>query len=341
MQSREELERTLDLWGKQLLCPGLRRYGRPGKDPRIRRQAPLGGATLRAGLRAIVRRAPEVMVKVTGGGRGMGAIKAHMAYISRRGELALENELGQHIQGREELAGVAEEWQLGGGLIPTFSHRREAFHVMLSMPPETDAQAVLGAAREFAREEFSLHKFAFVLHDPATDPDSHRPHVHLIVRAQGRDGRRLNPRKADLARWRQAFADRLVERGVAASATRRQTRGVLQPAKTLLDHHVGAIERKAWALRQGEDARQTEDRVLIAWKHIATALLKSEEADDRTLGREALRFVAGMQTVARRMHQQHQIELFKNELSSGRTRLPRGQSSLTRSGKPRDLSRER
>ena len=127
MQSRVELEGTLERRGEELLRPGLRRYGRPGKNLRIGRLTPLGGATLRAGLRAIVRRTPEVMVKVTWGGRGMGAIKAQMAYISRRGELAVENELGQRIQGREELAGVAEEWQVGGGLIPTISHRRGPF----------------------------------------------------------------------------------------------------------------------------------------------------------------------------------------------------------------------
>ena len=341
MQRREELEGTLERWGEELLRPGLRRYGWPGKDPRIGWLAPLGSARLRAGLRAIVRRSPEVMVKVTGGGQGMGAIKAHMAYISRRGELALENELGQRIQGRGELAGLAEEWQVGGGLIPTIAHRREALHVMLSMPPETDPQAVLGAAREFAREEFVSHKYALVLHDPTTDPDSHRPHVHLIVRVQGRDGKRLNPRKADLARWRQTFADRLMERGVAASATRRQTRGILQPAKTLLDHHVGAIERKAWAPNQGEGARQTENRVLLAWKNIATALLRSEEIDDRTLGREALRFVAGMQTVARRMSQHRQLDLFKSERHLKRATPRPLQADLTRPERQRDLSRER
>ena len=99
----EEIERTLAKWGSQLLQPGVRKYGRPGKDPRARRPAPLDGNSVRKGLRAIVRRFPEVMVKVTGGGRGMGAIKAHMLYISRRGELALEDEAGGPVKGRDAL----------------------------------------------------------------------------------------------------------------------------------------------------------------------------------------------------------------------------------------------
>jgi hypothetical protein len=37
---------------------------------------------------AVVRGAPQVMVKVTGGGRGMKAISAHFRYISKSGRLA-------------------------------------------------------------------------------------------------------------------------------------------------------------------------------------------------------------------------------------------------------------
>jgi hypothetical protein len=240
------------------------------------------------------------MVKVTGGGRGMGAIKAHFSYISRRGDLALENQMGLQIQGKEDLALLADEWRYGGGLIPDVSHRREAFHLMLSMPPDTDAQAVLAAAREFAGREFADHKYALVLHDPARDPDSHRPHVHLIVRAQGASGQRLNPRKADLARWRQAFADRLMERGVAASATRRQTRGILRSPKKLHEYHVSDQKQRGSTSPQSERARQTEDQVLVAWQHVANALLQSPARDDRALGQEALDFVASMPAVLQR-----------------------------------------
>lgn len=52
-----------------------------------------------------VRRAPEVMVKVTGGGRRVGAVAAHFAYISQHGELELETDDGQHVSndGQKEL----------------------------------------------------------------------------------------------------------------------------------------------------------------------------------------------------------------------------------------------
>ena len=42
-----------------------------------------------------VRRTPEVMVKVTGGGKSHRAVAAHFAYISRKGELEIETDDGQ------------------------------------------------------------------------------------------------------------------------------------------------------------------------------------------------------------------------------------------------------
>ena len=42
-----------------------------------------------------VGRTPEVMVKVTGGGKRRGAVAAHFGYISRRGDLEIETDQGE------------------------------------------------------------------------------------------------------------------------------------------------------------------------------------------------------------------------------------------------------
>lgn len=52
-----------------------------------------------------------------------------------------------------------------------------------------------------------------VLHTFETDPDPHpspHPHVHFTVKAADLDGVRLNPRKADLRRWRDPSEARTV-----------------------------------------------------------------------------------------------------------------------------------
>ena len=57
---------------------------------------------------------------------------------------------------------------------------------------------MLTAGKNFAWEDFGLkHRYAMVLHT-----DEPHPHVHLVVRAMGYDGQRLNIRKATLREWR-------------------------------------------------------------------------------------------------------------------------------------------
>src|SRR3981081_4433939 len=46
--------------------------------------------------RTVMGRTPEVMVKVTGGGRRGGGGAAHLSYISQHGKLDLETDDGQH-----------------------------------------------------------------------------------------------------------------------------------------------------------------------------------------------------------------------------------------------------
>ena len=105
-------------------------------------------------------------------------------------------------------------------MIDEEGHRREAFNIMLSMPRGTDPLIVQRAAREFAQIELADHRYVMVLHDHQANP-----HVHLSVRAESKHGKRLNPRKADLHRWRETFAEKLRDWGIDAEATRQASRG--------------------------------------------------------------------------------------------------------------------
>ena len=58
-----------------------------------------------------VRRTPEVMVKVTGGGMSSGAVSAHFGYISRHGELEIETDEGERIP-KEAQKEFLEDWHL-------------------------------------------------------------------------------------------------------------------------------------------------------------------------------------------------------------------------------------
>ena len=89
------------------------------------------------------------------------------------------------------------------------------------MPSATPPEKVLAAARKFAREKFDAkHRYVMALHT-----HQQHPHVHLVVKAENEEGRRLHIDKAMLRGWREDFARLMREQGIAANATPRFARG--------------------------------------------------------------------------------------------------------------------
>jgi len=293
MAHPSKIDRTLITWGDRLFYPGNRVVSsRPlpslsGDATRAR------AAAIRRRIEAtVVRRAPQVMVKVTGGGRGMKAIAAHFRYISKNGRLEVEDEHGQKVRGRDVVHELADDWRYGGSLIEDCSDRREAFNVMLSMPRGTDPLTVQWAAREFAKVELADHKYVMVLHDHQANP-----HVHISVRAESKHGKRLNPRKTDLHRWRETFAEKLRERGVEAEATRQPTRGATRNYPDLWRRKAtedGRLLRPRSTHRSGATVATSREIARETWRQIAAALSAAEDLHDRRLAKSIQRFTGEM-----------------------------------------------
>src|SRR6476469_1948172 len=64
----------------------------------------------RAKLARIARGAPEVIVKVTGRQHAASQVRAHLAYIGRKGKLDIETREGGVLTSRIEIAERAAEW---------------------------------------------------------------------------------------------------------------------------------------------------------------------------------------------------------------------------------------
>ena len=143
-------------------------------------------------------------------------------------------------------------------------------------------------ARAFARTQFANHRYVMVLHTHQANP-----HVHLSVRAEGKDGQRLNPRKADLRRWREAFAEKLRELGIEAEASPQITRGGSRRTERLW-HRKARDEGRVPGSREGEQApvKLTRSRrdAALAWCEIAKVLASSEDVADRQLSRSIVNY---------------------------------------------------
>ena len=280
---------------------------------------------MQAKLERIVRRAPEVMVKITGRTKGVAHLKSHLAYITRNGELDAETEQGAALTGRSGLKDLQQRWGDDAGLDD--KRRRDgsfSVNIILSMPAGTDAIAVKDSARAFAIETFGYnHDYVFVQH-----LDDKHPHVHLSVRSLGHDGRRLNPRKADLQDWRERFARELRLRGIAAEATPRRTRGQVRKAdrgavlalrKRKITPEVDRLAREEVVREVRGDKttnqpweariRSRQDAIRQQYLDYASELQRSGTARDVALARQIREFVKEMPAVETRRH------VLKRELS--------------------------
>lgn len=134
--------------------------GRPGPS----RSSGFSGAQIEL-IRRTVQHTPEVMVKVTGGGKRAGAVAAHLSYISQKGELELETDDGEHVSrgGQKALLGdwhlelTAGQYRGPRGTRAFVRPVKLVHNVVLSMPKPTPPEKVLAAAKVFAREKFGAH----------------------------------------------------------------------------------------------------------------------------------------------------------------------------------------
>ena len=250
-----------------------------------------------------VGRTPEVMVKVLArGANDLGAVRRHLDYIGRKGDVDLETDDGEKLRDAKAGKSLVEDWDLEldaqrsrADLVsrPGRSPPKLVHKLMFSMPAATPPGKVLRAVQNFCREEFALkHRYAMALHT-----DEPHPHVHVVVKAVSEQGERLNIRKATLRNWRTEFARHLRTLGVPANATPRYVRGERSPRKSdgiyraslrgESTHMYERAESVAWDLSHGRVQVEPGKRKLIetheavrrAWWAVSEILIRDKQPD--------------------------------------------------------------
>ncbi len=164
-------------------------YGRGGPS---RRQSLSIGQVQQ--ITRTVGRTPEVMLKVINQGSSSSkAVQGHLGYIGRKGEVELESDDGEILQGEHVANTLKDEWNLDlieergkVNLTPNKPKQppRLVYKLIFSMPAGTSPEKVQAAVRNFAREEFGLkHRYVMALHT-----DEPHPHVHLVLKARSDAG---------------------------------------------------------------------------------------------------------------------------------------------------------
>lgn len=221
-------------------------------------------ADSRAVLARVVRKAPEVLVKVTGRKKGAEHLGAHLTYIGRNGEIGIETRDGEVITDKGDLQQIAQEWS-----DPLYWRQRatvSAVSMVFSMPEGTNPETVRQAVRETAERMLGdNHDYLMALHT-----DTPRPHVHLTVQAEGLDGERFDPRREDLFNFRETFAEAMRSRGVECEATPRWSRGQGRAGTSM------ALAQMREKIRRGVSRQPTEADLRQAREALAIASGKAE-----------------------------------------------------------------
>jgi hypothetical protein len=110
------------------------------------------------------------------------------------------------------------------------------------------------------------HDYLMALHT-----DTPRPHVHLTVQAEGLNRKRFDPRREDLFRFREAFAEALRSRGVEAEATPRYSRGQGRAGTSM------ALTQLRSRIRSGASRQPTETDLRQAREAMQIALGNAEQ----------------------------------------------------------------
>lgn len=315
-----------------------------GQDVRIRGSgstcSPSLSSAAKARLLRIVKRTPEVVVKITGRSRGLVHLKQHLDYITRNGRLLGETQDGTKIVTRADVRELHDDWLVANALSERSnpnSTAAQSVGVILSMRAGTPPDRLHEAARAWARESLPNNDWLMVRHE-----DKDHPHVHVTIRAVGYDGRRLVTGPADLQKWRETFARELRRHGIEAEATPRQARGTVRRSdrsalhrlsergsepivvkrRTIEANHDASPQRPGKNPRWERTVQQRQQTIRETYLAHATTLDGGDSAD-RRLAVDLRAFAAGLPVpLARRQNLAASLRLAKAQQDSGREPSP-------------------
>ncbi|QMS59885.1 relaxase/mobilization nuclease domain-containing protein (plasmid) [Campylobacter fetus] len=172
---------------------------------------------------SLTKKQTEVVIKITGASRNYEGLKAHLRYISRNGEVMVESSDGCRFSGKDDLRILSESFN-DNEKIPSekyirdnnLKEQREAYHIVFSMKDFQNAPSIKikKAAMDAVSKMYPNNYFCIAIHN-----DTDNPHCHLVLKAKDYYGKRIDPRKSDIARMRLSFANELRNLGVDAKAT--------------------------------------------------------------------------------------------------------------------------
>ena len=222
----EWIERRLGTIEKIAFVPDKPKRGRAGRSAGSKASSRNAGSLGRRLRTAVAAKHGQSVVKVVSYGRGAASVANQLNYIGRRGHTELETRDAGTLSTIADVAEFVKDWAVD---FDTKANSRNTVHLVISVKAGTDREKAHQAVRDFARKSFAAnHDYVLTRHD-----DTDHPHSHLIVKLRGDDGRKLDPRKAELQRWREGYARAARRYEILLDASQRRERGQGRKAESM------------------------------------------------------------------------------------------------------------
>lgn len=162
----------------------------------------------------------EVMVKITSKSKNLKSLKNHLDYISRNGDVELEDEQGLVYSGKEEVRNLRDNFRDNGVKIKKKGEQKreisQTINMVFSMRShkEVSAEKLKKSVRATLKKLYPDHMYSLAYHG-----DTDNPHCHVVLKVADSFNNRLNLNLYDLQQIRQKFAHYLRSLSVEAKAT--------------------------------------------------------------------------------------------------------------------------
>ena len=207
-------------------------------------------------------RGKEVVIKITGNSKNFQHWKAHLDYVTRKGELEIVADKDTKYQGLEDNKAFSKFFNIIGSAIPNdyenLKEKREVLNFVFSMKEHnnTPKDKLIEAVLKTMKEKYPNNATYAVFHG-----DTDNPHIHCDLKIAGEDGKRIDVRKNDLLDMRVKFAKNLNDLGIEATATRRWERKIKEKTKEELKEHKEKLHNHHFEVVEfGEAKYQFDDR---------------------------------------------------------------------------------
>ncbi|HDX1051040.1 TPA: relaxase/mobilization nuclease domain-containing protein [Pasteurella multocida] len=162
----------------------------------------------------------EVMIKITSKSKNLKSLKNHLDYISRNGDIPLEDEQGLTYFGKEDVRNLRDNFRDNGIKIKRKGELKrevsQTINMVFSMRSHKDVseERLKKSVHATLKKLYPNHMYSLAYHG-----DTDNPHCHVVLKVADGLNNRLNLNLYDLQQMRNKFAHYLCALSVEAKAT--------------------------------------------------------------------------------------------------------------------------